>query len=83
MLLILHPDPSLSEPDFAFKLHKVYFTHTITQCAMDEWSLYPDKYASHEGSCDRISADSFHFFKVFLIITLINYLRKCSRNLRH
>jgi hypothetical protein len=44
MLLILHPDPSLSEPDFAFKLHKVYFTLLITQCAMDEWSPYPNKF---------------------------------------
>jgi hypothetical protein len=44
MLLILHPDPSLSEPDFAFKLHEVYFTLLITQCAMDEWSWFPNKF---------------------------------------
>ena len=58
MLLTLHPDPSLSAPGTTLKpvvnnrmkasqflytlYYKVYFTVEITQCAMDEWSPYPD-----------------------------------------
>ena len=60
---------------FPYTLYnKVYFTLPLAQCAMVEWSPYPDKHTCDIKGRAIESRLIFHFFKVFLIINYINKL---------